>query len=54
MELTEIEAREELSKLSLEELVVLAEEQGIATGGVSKEDLVERLLGKCSGCKKKD
>lgn len=53
-ELTEKEARERLSALSLEELVSLSEAQGLPTADVPKWDLIERLLGKCPGCKKKD
>jgi len=53
-ELTEQQAREALNALSLNELVELAEQQGYPTANVGKEDLVERLLGKCPGCKKKD
>ena len=51
VELTEAEAREELSKLSLPELIELANGQGKPTGGLSKTQLVELLLGKCPSCK---
>lgn len=52
--LTEAQARFEMSQMSLEELIILAQEQGIPTADTSKHDIIERLLGNCSGCKKKE
>lgn len=52
MELTEEQARQELSNLSESDLIELAEKEGKPTAGKSKEELIDLLLGKCHGCKK--
>jgi hypothetical protein len=52
MELTQQQAREELGKLEMSELIKLAEEQGKPTAGFDKNGLIELLLGNCVGCKK--
>ncbi len=52
-QLTEQEARQAFAEMDLSELFDLAEQEGHPTAGASKEDLIERLLGNCSGCKKK-
>lgn len=52
-QLSEQEVRQVFAAMELSELIELAEKEGHPTAGASKEDLIERLLGNCSGCKKK-
>lgn len=53
-QLTEQQARVELGKLDLSELIELGNAQGLPTGDATKDSLIEMLLGNCGGCKKKD
>ena len=52
MDLTEAQARKEFAKLTDEQIIALAESEGKPTGGMSRNDLIELLLGHCVGCKK--
>lgn len=50
-ELTEAQAKEAFLAMDEQDLINLAEQQGLPVGGVDKNGLINMLLGKCPSCK---
>lgn len=50
-ELTEQQAKEVFEAMRFEDLLLLAESEGKPTSGLSKEQIINLLLGKCASCK---
>lgn len=51
MELTEEQARKEFKKLSDEDIRLLCIREEKPVAGMTREQMIELLLGKCAGCK---